>query len=170
MRIMLPVPARLLLATLCCLSLHTVAEADTAPAPKRDGPAILVENGCTDAIPKLTEVIRTSPNDSLAFNARGNCYRQANDPNRALADYQAALRLEPNRVTAWISVATAYNDLRNREQALLHYQRARTLDPANARAAEGVGAALYHLKRDASMVIAAAPTAICGAFRRRKPI
>ena len=79
MRIMLPVPARFLLATFCCLSLHTVAEAEAAsktpPAAESSvaraealserGIAAYDAGQFADALRYFDEAYRLDPNDAL---------------------------------------------------------------------------------------------------------
>ena len=103
MRIMLPVPARLLLATLCCLSLHMVAEADTAgPTPPAAEPSVapaeaLSERGTAaydagqyaEALRHYDEAYRLDPNDDSILLLRAGAFVKLGRCKEAVADFDA---------------------------------------------------------------------------------
>jgi tetratricopeptide (TPR) repeat protein len=103
MRIMLTVPAGLLLATLCCLSLHTIAEADTVgPTPPAAEPSVsraeaLSKRGIAaydagqfaEALRHFDEAYRLDPNDGSILMLRGWTYTKLGRCKEAIADLDA---------------------------------------------------------------------------------
>ncbi len=78
------------------------------------------------AIQDYTKAIELDPQNSLAFNKRGDCYAYKDRGNldevildKALSDYQASIRLDPNNITAILSKTEIeiwlgrYSDARN---------------------------------------------------------
>jgi tetratricopeptide (TPR) repeat protein len=74
-----------------------------------------------------------------AFIDRGNGYEGSGDPDRALADYQAAIRLDPKDANAYIGLGNAYRDKHDAERAIAGYDQAIRLAPKNAIALTGRG-------------------------------
>ena len=103
MRIMRPIPARFLLATLCCLSLHTVGQADAAgpqaspaessaaraEALRKRGIAAYDAGQFAEALRHFDEAYRLDPNDASILMLRGGTYKELGRCKEAIADFDA---------------------------------------------------------------------------------
>jgi tetratricopeptide (TPR) repeat protein len=64
---------------------------------------------CGRAIADYTQAIMLDPNNTLAFNNRGNAYYAEKGCDRAIADYTEAIRLDSKLASAYTGRGNAYN-------------------------------------------------------------
>ena len=76
------------------------------------------------AIADLDEAIRLDPNFAVAYNNRGDAYRQKGELERAIADFNEALRLDPNITPAYTLRGLAYEKKGELERARADYSTA----------------------------------------------
>jgi tetratricopeptide (TPR) repeat protein len=114
-----------------------------------DTTAFAVENGCTDALPKLEAVLRKRPDDHAAWLQLARCHGEAKAPEKRLAAHQAAWKLRPGDVQDAYLVAWSLEDMGRWQAALDGYDSALALDPRHAKSILGRGVTLYHLRRNA---------------------
>jgi len=85
-----------------------------------------------DAVSYFAQRIRTDEKDAQAFAYRGRAWREAGQPEKALADLNEAIRLDPDK-PGWLSNrGLVYDDLREYDRAIRDYDRAIQLEPRDA--------------------------------------
>ena len=77
----------------------------------------------------LNKALRLNPCFALAYNNRGNAYRQKGDYDRSIADYDVALRLDPKFAKAYRNRGRAYSDKGDYNQAIENYDNTVRLCP-----------------------------------------
>jgi lipoprotein NlpI len=87
--------------------------------------------GCTRIIQAAREASR---NRASAYHNRGLAYAALGDPDRAIADFSAAIRLEPGDPDNFISRGSAYSAKGDSSRAIANFDEALRIDPINARA------------------------------------
>jgi Flp pilus assembly protein TadD len=90
-------------------------------------------------IASLSEVIKNSPNDPVAYNKRGSALAQAGKTDEALADFNKAISLDPNYGPAYANRGLIYRQTRRLDLAMADFERAIALDANNAPAYLGRG-------------------------------
>jgi regulator of sirC expression with transglutaminase-like and TPR domain len=80
----------------------------------------------------LSEAIKNSPNDPIAYNKRGSALAQAGKTDEALADFDKAIGLDPNYGPAYANRGLIYRQTRRLDLAMADFERAISLD-ANTR-------------------------------------
>ena len=137
MRIMLPVPARFLLATLCCLSLHTATQADAAgPTPTAAEPSVaraeaLSKRGIAaydagqfaDALRYFDEAYRLDPNDASILMLRGGTYKELGRCKEAIADFDA-FEKQHNHIADYLLMGDVFRDRAYCRMQLKDYEAA----------------------------------------------
>lgn len=93
------------------------------------------------AIADYSEAIRLNPKDAVAFNNRGNLWKDKRDLDRAFADYNEAIRLNPKYSMAYNNRGLAWNAKRDLDRAISDYDEAIRLDPKYAPAYNNRGIA-----------------------------
>jgi tetratricopeptide (TPR) repeat protein len=94
---------------------------------------ILKETGDYDkAIADCDEAIRLNPNDSGAFNNRGNAWTDKAEYDKAIADYSAAIRIDPKCAIHWVGRGIASTAKREYKRAISDFDEASRLDPKHA--------------------------------------
>jgi len=77
-----------------------------------------------------TDVLRKYPRASAtAYNARGEYYRQAEQYDRAMADFEAALSIKRDSPQTWAGRGNVYFDRNQNDSAIVNYDRALALKP-----------------------------------------
>lgn len=115
------------------------------------GPVIDRFTGSEANITSLSEVIRLSPSDPLAYNMRGAAYAKAGNLSAALADFNMAIQLNPGYAQAYANRALVHRTARRYGEALRDYGRAIEINPAYDLAYVGRG----NVHRDMNNVPAA---------------
>jgi tetratricopeptide (TPR) repeat protein len=125
-----------------------------APATPRGGPGPDADDcNSTDpnqAIAGCTRAIATGPNDrqrAIAHNNRGLAYRAKRDPERAIADFDAAIRLDSTDPIARLNRALTQRALGRDRAAVADLNEAIRLKPDWARAFDERGRILLDLGR-----------------------
>ena len=75
------------------------------------------------------EAIRLDPKYALAFNGRGNLWRDKRDLDRAISDYDEAIRLDPKYAPALVNRGIARRDKNQLDSAFSDFDAAIKLDP-----------------------------------------
>jgi tetratricopeptide (TPR) repeat protein len=75
-----------------------------------------------------SEAIRNDPNNALAYNGRGNIYKEKGDLDRAMSDYNEAIRLDPKSVRAHTGRGLVYYTRKDYDRALSEYDEAIRVD------------------------------------------
>jgi tetratricopeptide (TPR) repeat protein len=86
-------------------------------------------SGCTTVIQSGKE---TKKNLSIAFNNRGNGYRDKGDNDRAVADYNESIRLDPTYAYPYNGRGNAYRGKGDNDRAIVDYNESIRLDPKYA--------------------------------------
>jgi tetratricopeptide (TPR) repeat protein len=73
----------------------------------------------------------TPQNLAIAFNNRGNVYRNLKDYDRAIADYDRAIELNPKYALAFSNRGAAYRSKGRYDRAIEDYDRAIEIIPNN---------------------------------------
>ncbi|RME96410.1 MAG: tetratricopeptide repeat protein, partial [Alphaproteobacteria bacterium] len=79
-----------------------------------------------------------NPKYTLAYNNRGNIYKDRGDLNRAIADYTKALKYNPRYTLAYSNRGSAYEDRGDHKRAIADYRAALRYDPDYKRAKDGL--------------------------------
>lgn len=87
------------------------------------------KNDLKGALSDYGEAIARDPHLVMAFNNRGNIYRDIGDYDLALADYDQALRLSPNKPDPLASRGWIYTQKGETERAKEDFKKALALDP-----------------------------------------
>jgi len=87
------------------------------------------------------------PNDSLAWNNKGNALRDLKRYKEALAAYEQAICLDPNYALAWNNKGATLRGLEWYKKSLAACEQGIRLDPNYALAWNSKGATLWALKR-----------------------
>ena len=82
--------------------------------------------GCTQLIKSGTLSERQQ---SFAYNSRGNAWRDKDDHERAIPDYNEAIRLNPGYSHPYLGRGNAYRELGEFDRAIADYNEAIRLDP-----------------------------------------
>ncbi len=87
------------------------------------------------------------PEDATAYHNRGLTYRDLQQHEQALADFNRAIELNPKYATAYHNRGLTYRDLQQHEQALADYNRAIELNPEDANAYHNRGVTYHYLQQ-----------------------
>jgi tetratricopeptide (TPR) repeat protein len=71
---------------------------------------------------------------AASYTNRGNGYRDKNDLDRAIADFNEAIRLDPNLAMAFLGRGIAFSDKGDNDRAIADFNEVIRLDPNFARA------------------------------------
>lgn len=94
-----------------------------------------------------TNVIKYYPQVAVAYNNRGNHYRDNGEQEKALAEYAKAIEVRPNYDLAYNNRGNVYFGRNENEQALQDYIKTLELNPNNAKALNNRGAVYYRLRQ-----------------------
>ncbi|HTD65720.1 MAG TPA: tetratricopeptide repeat protein [Candidatus Limnocylindria bacterium] len=83
----------------------------------------------TTAISNLTEIIRITPNDAMAYIRRGICHSLQSEPDKAIADFKKATRVDPNNGLAHFFLGISHFEQREFERAITDITEALRLIP-----------------------------------------
>ncbi len=108
------------------LALTKLAESGTYDRPAR-------MRLTRDALRWLDAAVKTSPDDALAWQARGYAHWQQNRKEEAQAAFQTALRLAPEREATLSYAASLAAEMGQHDSAVAYWQRALTVNPWAAR-------------------------------------
>ncbi|HEY9702682.1 MAG TPA: tetratricopeptide repeat protein, partial [Allocoleopsis sp.] len=98
------------------------------------------------AIADYNSAIELNPNYTIAYNNRGNAYRNLKEYQKAIADYNRAIELNPNYTIAYNNRGNAYRNLKEYQKAIADYNKAIDLNPKDAIAYNNRGNAYRNLK------------------------
>ena len=104
-----------------------------------------------EAVSDLIKKVAQKATFSLAllawiYDKRGDAYRNLEEYQRAIADYDCAIELDPTSARAYNSRGIAYNNLKEYQRAIADYDRAIELDPTSALYYDNRGIAYNNLK------------------------
>ena len=99
-----------------------------------------------EGIEELSNVIKKTPQNALAYAIRGQLYARLGRSDVAIEDSSTAIKLDPDSAFAYINRAYIYYRLREYEEGLQDANRAIALDPNFAFAYITRGAHLYGLE------------------------
>jgi protein O-mannosyl-transferase len=99
-----------------------------------------------DDLTLLTDVVNKSPYKARGHYNLGLAYRNQNQMEAALKEYQIAITLNPKHVMAAINLGNVYHELGHHDKAIQAYQRALGLNPDHARGHYNLGNVYYDLK------------------------
>ena len=121
-----------LFAAMIFLSYSAAADCDTP----RDPEATIVD--CTQSINSG----KWKGRDQAAnYTNRGNGYRDKNDLDHAIADFNEAIRLDPKLAMAFLGRGIAFSDKGDNDRAIADLTEAIRLDPKSAMAFDNRGSA-----------------------------
>jgi tetratricopeptide (TPR) repeat protein len=100
-----------------------------------------------EALAASEQALRLDPNDTSAWNNKGNALRVLQRYKEALAAYEQALRLDPNYALAWNYKGVTLFDLPRYQESMAAYEQALRLDPNDVLAWNYKGTTLTSLKR-----------------------
>jgi len=81
----------------------------------------------------ITPSVKNNPGMALIYNNRGVTYRERENYQQAIKDYDKAIDLDPKFVKTYYNRAITYDILGNYQQALKDYDKAIELDPKEAK-------------------------------------
>ncbi|MFM9964113.1 MAG: tetratricopeptide repeat protein [Planctomycetaceae bacterium] len=105
------------------------------------------------AVSHWSELIRSDPENSVAFIGRGLAHRELREYDKAITDYTEALRLDRKSVAAFLDRGSVWLKKREFDKAIADYTEAIRLDPKYAGAYSNRGAA-WQSKGDHDKAIA----------------
>lgn len=76
-----------------------------------------------------TEVLKISPNDTIAYYNRGCAYYDKKDYDKAIGDYDQAIRIKPDHADAYNNRGVAYHDKGDYDKAIENYNQATEIRP-----------------------------------------
>jgi tetratricopeptide (TPR) repeat protein len=85
-----------------------------------------------DSLRFWNEVLRYNPDVAVAYNNRGNYYKEKGDSARALQDYNDALRVDPNYAKAYHNRGALYFELKDDDRALSDFNEALSRQPSSS--------------------------------------
>jgi tetratricopeptide (TPR) repeat protein len=126
---------------------QALASCEATAGPGRSGTCKVSATRCdgSAAIQDYDQAIKLNPNDTHAFNNRGNAYANKGQYDRAIQDYDQAIKLDPNYAAAFDGRGFAYNAKGQYDRAIQDYDQAIKLNPNDAYAFNGRGVA-YNAK------------------------
>jgi tetratricopeptide (TPR) repeat protein len=161
------------LACGCVASLHatgTGAESQPAvdPAPCLAAIAAGADEGIIKACAGLIDSDKTARADRIkALTARGGALARQNQPDRAIADYDALLRLDPTLGDIFNARGELYWKQGDRPRAVADFSAALKLDPNHAAAKDNYRRLALELERlGAMMAVKGQPSFNCATARR----
>jgi len=77
----------------------------------------------SQSIKYMNRVLRLRPSYAYAYNFRGYCYYQLNQPEKAILDYNQTIQLYPQHATALKNLGDAYYDLDQYQNALSSFKQ-----------------------------------------------
>ena len=98
------------------------------------------------AVRTLTQAINYNPNNSQAYQHRGNAYYDLEDYQKAIEDYTKAIQLNPNYINAYFNRGLARYDAEDFSGAIADYSKVIELQPQDADAYYKRGLAQYDLQ------------------------
>jgi len=120
-----------------------VAATLSAPTPTTAPPTPTTDSAST--IQEFNKAIPIDPDDSDAYNNRGNAYYDLGQWRRAIEDYDKAIHLDPDDAMAYYNRGVAYYNLGQWHRAMEDYDKAIQLDPGYALAYYSRGNAYHDL-------------------------
>ncbi len=96
------------------------------------------EGKTSKALKELNAAIKLNAGMVLAYEARGDVYRQKGDYQRAASNYKTATSLNPLSFHSWYWLGVSYQQLRRFARAINSYQHALTIHPKSSRAAMNI--------------------------------
>ncbi len=90
-----------------------------------------------------TNVVKHYPQVAVAYNNRGNYYRDKGQQDKALAEYTKALEVRPNYDLAFNNRGNVYFGQNQNDLALADYNKTLQLNPNNEKALNNRGAVYY---------------------------
>lgn len=94
-----------------------------------------------------TNVLKYYPTVDVAYNNRGNFYREQKQPDKALADYNKAIETNPNYRLAYNGRGNIYFNNNQNERAIEDYNKVLSINANDAKALNNRAAALFKLNR-----------------------
>ncbi|MBC8106716.1 MAG: glycosyltransferase family protein [Anaerolineae bacterium] len=94
-----------------------------------DGIAALRAKNFSAAIDLISQAIALDPRNARYHVNRGEAYRQANQAERALADFRRATELDPSNATAHYNLGLALRAANEIDESIAHYREAIGLKP-----------------------------------------
>jgi len=108
---------------------------------------IYVENGRIDeAISLFKEIIKSNPNNALAYNGLGYALRSKGNYKEAIKFFKKALKIDPFLVASYINMALSYEKLKDFNRAIKYYRKALKIDKENKLALFNIGSIYGNLK------------------------
>jgi tetratricopeptide (TPR) repeat protein len=98
------------------------------------------------ALKYLNTAIKQNPEQSEAYNNRGNAYRNLKNNRKAMQDYARAIKLDPKFYQAYNNRGNVYFDQRNYRKAIADYNQSISLNPSYKLAYLNRGLAFHQLK------------------------
>ena len=100
-----------------------------------------------DPMTLWNDVVRLSPNKARPFNNRGTAYKELDQYELAIQDYNRAIFLKPDYADAYFNRANAHQFLRHWNEAIRDYQKALEFQPGSGKAYNNL-AVTYFFKHD----------------------
>lgn len=94
--------------------------------------AFVVAENYQGAIGDADKIIELSPNDSMAYWIKANCYDYQLNDNECLSSYRMATRLDPKNAAIFNDRGTAYMRMKRYTEALIDFDYAIEIDPGQS--------------------------------------
>jgi len=96
------------------------------------------EGKTSEALKELNAAIKLNAGMVLAYEARGDVFRQNGDYARAAINYKTATSLNPLSFHSWYWLGVSYQQLKRFARAINSYQHALTIHPKSSRTAMNI--------------------------------
>ncbi|GGZ85765.1 helix-turn-helix domain-containing protein [Algibacter mikhailovii] len=91
---------------------------------ERYGDYVGDNNNINEVLHLTNKALELSPNNSLAYNIRGNYFLLINEDDKAILDYEKSLTIYPNNVGALLNLIRIYKRKNNYKEAILTLKEA----------------------------------------------
>ena len=105
------------------------ANLDQAAACVQRGVALRAAGEFDKAIAEFSRAVLLDPQNSLAYEGRGNAHVNKGEFDKAIADYTHALKIEPALALVYVNRGLAYAKKKDSDKAIADYTSAVSLDP-----------------------------------------